>query len=283
MMKAFLGMGLLGSNFVKAMLQKGDTVQVWNRTASKAKALEQYGAKAFDAVENAVQGADIIHVTLKDDATVDEVLEAAAKGLKQGATIIDHTTTSVAGAKQRTTYWRSKGFTYLHAPVFMGPQNALESTGFMLVSGDQSVIEKYEAALSEMTGKLLNFGEEEGKAAGIKLSGNLFLLSLTAGLADALALAKVHGIQPSELLHLFNNWNPGAMVPARLKKIAEAQFDEPSWELNMARKDAGLMLSAAKEGGTDLAVIPAIAAVMDEWIAKGHGNSDWSVIAKDGL
>ena len=63
----------------------------------------------------------------------------------------------------------------------------------------------------------------------------------------------------------------------------EAKFNESSWELNMARKDAGLMLSAAKEGGTELAVVPAIAAVMDEWIAKGHGNDDWSVIAKDGL
>ena len=141
-MKAFLGMGLLGSNFVKAMLKKGDTVQVWNRTASKAKALEQYGAKAFNNVEEAVQGADIIHVTLKDDATVDEVLAAAAKGFQTGAVIIDHTTTSVKGAIQRTAYWKSKGFTYLHAPVFMGPQNALESTGFMLVSGDQSVIER---------------------------------------------------------------------------------------------------------------------------------------------
>lgn len=282
-MKAFLGIGLLGSNFVKAMLQKGDTVQVWNRTASKAKALQQYGAKAFDNVEDAVRGADIIHVTLKDDATVDEVLGTAAGGLKQGAVIFDHTTTSVQGAKQRTVYWRNKGFTYQHAPVFMGPQNALESSGFMLVSGDQAIIEKYTSLLSAMTGKLLNFGAEEGVAAGIKLSGNLFLLSLTAGLADALSLVKVHGIEPSELLHLFNNWNPGAFVPARLKRIMEAKFNEPSWELNMARKDAGLMLSAAKEGGTNLAVIPAIAAVMDEWIAKGHGSDDWSVIAKDGL
>ncbi len=282
-MKAFLGMGLLGSNFVRAMLQKGDNVQVWNRTAAKAKVLEQYGAKAFDKVEDAVHDADIIHVTLKEDDTVHEVLEAAAKGLKQEAVIIDHTTTSVKGAKQRTAYWKSKGFIYQHAPVFMGPQNALESTGFMLVSGDQSIIEKYEPELSKMTGKLLNFGEEEGKAAAIKLSGNLFLLSLTAGIADALALAKVNGVQPSELLHLFNNWNPGAMVPARLKKIAEAKFNEPSWELDMARKDAGLMLSAAKEGNTNLAIIPAIADVMDQWIAKGHGNDDWSVIAKDGL
>jgi 3-hydroxyisobutyrate dehydrogenase len=282
-MKAFLGMGLLGSNFVKGMLQKGDTVQVWNRTASKAKALEEHGAKAFDKVEDAVQGADIIHVTLKDDASVDEVLEAAAKGLKQGAAIIDHTTTSVKGAKQRAANWKNKGFTYLHAPVFMGPQNALEGTGFMLVSGDQSIIKKYESELSKMTGKLLNFGDEEGKATGIKLSGNLFLLSLTAGIADSLALAKVHGVQPAELIYLFNNWNPGAMVPARLKRIAENRFNEPSWELNMARKDAGLMLSAAEEGGTNLGIIPAIAAIMDEWIAKGHGDDDWSVIAKDSL
>jgi 3-hydroxyisobutyrate dehydrogenase len=282
-MKAFLGMGLLGSNFVKAMQQKGETVQVWNRTAHKAKALEQYGAKAFDDIYDAVQGAHIIHVTLTDDATVDEVLASASKGFRPGVVVIDHTTTSVKGAIQRSAYWKSKAFTYLHAPVFMGPQNALESTGFMLVSGDQSVIEKQESALSSMTGKLINFGAEEGKAAGIKLSGNLLLLSVTAGLADALALAKVHNIQASELLTLFNNWNPGAMVPARLKKISEAKFNEPSWELNMARKDAGLMMDAANQAAINLAVIPAIATAMDKWIAKGHGNDDWSIIAKDGL
>ncbi|MDB5278048.1 MAG: NAD(P)-dependent oxidoreductase [Ferruginibacter sp.] len=282
-MKAFLGMGLLGSNFVKAMLQKGEAVQVWNRTAARAKAMEIFGAKAFENSYDAVQGADVIHVTLKDDATVDEVLATASKGFKPGAVIIDHTTTSVLGAVKRTADWKSRGFTYLHAPVFMGPPNALDSTGFMLVSGEQSVIEKHTPALAAMTGKLLNFGAEEGKAAGLKLSGNLFLLSLTAGLADSLALAKVHGISSSDLLTLFNNWNPGVGVPARLKKITEGNFNEPSWELNMARKDAGLMMDAASQASTTLTVIPAIATVMDQWIAKGHGSDDWSVIAKDSL
>lgn len=282
-MKAFLGMGLLGSNFVRAMLQKGETVQVWNRTAAKAKALEADGAKAFENVTEAVRNADVIHVTLKDDDTVDEVLENAAKGFKEGAIIVDHTTTSAKGAIERTKTWKSKGFTYLHAPVFMGPQNALESTGYMLVSGDQSVIEKLQPELSKLTGKFINFGSVEGKAAGIKLTGNLFLISLTAGLSDALALAKAHHIEAGEIVDLFNNWNPGAMVPGRLKKISEGKFNEPSWELNMARKDAGLMMSAAKEAGTKLSVIPGIAEVMDQWIAKGHGSDDWSVIAKDSI
>src|ERR1044071_298564 len=157
-MKAFLGMGLLGSNFVKAMCQKGDDVQVWNRTASKAFALEQYGAKAFNNAADAVRGASIIHLTLKDDASVNEVLEAASAGLIAGTIIIDHTTTSKEGAIQRTKEWKEKGFFYQHAPVFMGPANALESSGFMLLSGDEELIQKIEPELSKMTRKILRFG-----------------------------------------------------------------------------------------------------------------------------
>ncbi len=52
----------------------------------------------------------------------------------------------------------TKGCTYLHAPVFMGPANALESTGIVLVSGNQEVVKKTEPALTRMTGKVVNFG-----------------------------------------------------------------------------------------------------------------------------
>jgi 3-hydroxyisobutyrate dehydrogenase len=280
-MIAFLGMGLLGTNFVRAMIKKGAQVQVWNRTPEKAMALETYGAKAFVNVTDAVNGADVIHLTLKDDATVNEVLAAASPGLKQGAIIVDHTTTSAEGAIQRTREWKERGFTYLHAPVFMGPANALESSGYMLVSGDQTVISKLEPQLSTMTGKVINFGTAEGKAAGMKLIGNIFLVSMTAGLADTLSLAKALDIPVSDVSTLFESWNPASTLQFRLNKIAGGKYDHPSWELNMARKDTGLFMEAAKKGGTKLAVIPAIATEMDRWIEKGHGHEDWTVIGKD--
>lgn len=282
-MKAFLGIGLLGSNFVKAMRKRGDEVQVWNRTASRAKALEAEGAKAFENVTDAVKGADIIHLTLRDDESVDEVLKNAEAGLKPGALIVDHTTTSVDGAIARTEAWKAKGFTYLHAPVFMGPPNALESTGYMLVSGDQTAIKKAEPELSKMTGKLLNLGDQEGKAAGMKLAGNLFLQVMTVGISDMLALAKSLGISGDELEGLFSEWNPAAAMPARLKRILTGNFDQPSWELAMARKDSGLMLAEAEKTGVHLVAIPAIAAEMDKWIEKGYGSKDWSVMAKDNI
>jgi len=282
-MIAFLGMGLLGSNFVRAMINKGGQVNVWNRTTARAMAMEQYGAKAFEHITDAVKDADVIHIVVKDDAAVNEVLAAAKPAMKPGATIIDHTTTSVEGAIQRTAAWKAEGFTYLHAPVFMGPQNALESTGTMLVSGDQEVIRKLEPALATMTGKVMNFGPEEGKAAGIKLIGNLFLITFTAGITDTLSLAKALHISVDDIKNLFDTWNPGALLPNRLARMTAGNFESPSWELNMARKDAGLMMAEAEKGNVTLTVIPPVAAEMDRWIEKGHGANDWTVIAKDAI
>ncbi len=147
---------------------------------------------------------------------------------RPGVTIYDHTTTSIEGAQKRTKDWKAKGITCLHAPVFMGPPNALESTGFMLLSGDPAVLESAKPELSKMTGKLIDLGAETGKATGMKLTGNLFLLSLTAGISDTLAFSKGLGISSAELLQLFADWNPAAAMPARLKKISSGKFDQPS-------------------------------------------------------
>lgn len=279
-MKAFLGTGLLGAGFVRAMISKGEKVQVWNRTFSKAKELEQYGATAFENIADAVKNAEVVHLALKDDDTVDEALAKAEAGLKPGAIIVDHTTTSIEGAQQRTQNWKSKGFQYQHAPVFMGPKNALESTGYMLVSGDQDLIKQLEQQLSAMTGKLVNFGGEAGKAAAMKLTGNLFLVGFNGALADTIAFSNSVGINSQELSQLFAEWNPGNSLPSRLQRMSGDDFSDPSWRLEMARKDTGLFLKEAENRGVRLNVIPGVAALMDEWIEKGYGKEDWTIIGK---
>ena len=280
-MKAFLGMGLLGSHFVRAMIRRGDEMHVWNRTTSKATELEKYGEKAFSNAADAVKGAEFIHVTLKDDDSVNEVLNAASSGFSKGAIIIDHTTTTKEGAIQRTKEWRERGFFYQHAPVFMGPANALEGSGFMLVSGDQELIHKLEISLSNMTGTLLHFGEQPGRAAAMKLVGNTFLVCFTTGIKDTLALGKALDVPLNDITKLFDHWNPGAQLPARLKRMTSGDYTSASWELAMARKDTGLFLETAKKAGIELSLIPGAAALMDQWIKKGFGDNDWTVIAND--
>lgn len=280
MTKAFLGTGLLGAAFTRAMLQRGDTVQVWNRTASRAQALETHGARAFASAADAVAGAALIHVALRDDASVDDVLQSARSGFAPGAVIIDHTTTSKAGAIARTAYWKDQGFAYQHAPVFMGPANALDATGFMLVSGEETLIAELRPELVRMTGKLLELGPEAGKAAATKLAGNAFLVCFMFGLRESLAVGRANGLTAEDMAQLLASWNPAAQTDARLKKLTGTDHDQPSWELAMARKDTQLFLDAAADNDIELTLLPSIAQVMDRWIEKGFGNHDWTVVGR---
>jgi 3-hydroxyisobutyrate dehydrogenase len=273
-MIAFLGMGLLGSNFVRALRQRGVAVQVWSRDSAKAEMLADTGARPFADVAEAVRGAVRVHLTLTDDRAVEDVLARAQ--LAAGAVVVDHSTTSAAGVVARVAHWRERGVTYVHAPVFMGPQNARDGTGIMLLSGAPDVVAKLAPELAPMTGKLIQLGDRVDAGAAYKLMGNLFLMAFTAGIADMLALASTLGVPAAQAASLFDHFNPGTTIGARARRMVEGNFAEASWELAMARKDAGLMLDT----GAPLAVLPAIAKRMDEMIAKGHGHDDWTVIAK---
>ncbi len=282
-MIAFFGTGMLGSGFVRALIKRGEVVAVWNRTHERAAALEAFGAKAFEDPAEAVRGASRVHLSVSDDAAVDDILERARPGLDPNVVIVDHTTTSASGTAARAARWQERKIAFLHAPVFMGPQNALDSTGLMLVSGEPARIDQVAPALELMTGKLLRLGPRPDEAAAFKLMGNCFLMFLTTGLAEMLMLAKVTGVAPEDAVKLFDAFNPGTTIGARAKRMLDGNWSEPSWELAMARKDARLMMEEAAAAKLPLSVLPAIAKRMDEVIADGHGKSDWTVIAKDAL
>jgi 3-hydroxyisobutyrate dehydrogenase len=165
----------------------------------------------------------------------------------------------------------------------MGPQNALESTGIMLASGERARFDQLAPALSQMTGKLVYLGEAPERAAGFKLLGNLFLMFMTSGLGEVLTLAKALGISAADAATLFDTFNPGQTLGPRLQRMLSNDFAKPSWELAMARKDARLMMEEATRAEVPLPVLPAIAQLMDRFIARGHGGDDWMVIAKDAL
>jgi 3-hydroxyisobutyrate dehydrogenase len=282
-MIAYLGLGLLGSSFVRAMLRRGEPVQVWNRSADKARALEAEGAKAFDKVEDAVRGAARVHLTLSDDAAVDDVLERARPALAPNAILLDHTTTSPVGTEARAARFEAAKIAFMHTPVFMGPPNALDATGVMLAAGPRERFELVRPELEKMTGKLVYLGPDPKRAAVFKLLGNLFLIEMMSGVADVFSLAKSAGVAPTDAAGLFDFFNPAALLSQRVKGMLEAEFERPSFTLEMARKDVRLMLESADRAGARLIELPGVATEMDLWLSRGHAKQDWMVIAKDAL
>ena len=277
---AFFGTGLMGSGFVRRLRAKGHDVNVWNRSPAKARALVGDGIRAFDDPAAALAGAERIHLSLSDDASVDAVLEPLAAMIPPGTWIVDHTTTAVAPTAERAARWNARGRTFVHAPVFMGPANAADGTGLMLVSGDKARHDALLPALQQMTGNVLYLGPAPERAAAFKLFGNLTLIGMMGVLGDVNRLAHAVGIPTDEAFSLFKHFNPGQFLPARAARIAAGEFANPSFEVAMARKDVRLMIEEAQRHGVDLFVMPGVAAMFDAAIARGEGALDSAAAAR---
>jgi len=273
---AFLGTGLLGGAMVEGMLRRGDSVTVWNRTESKARALEAFGAKVAATPADAVAGAERIHMTLPDDDVVEQIVAAFRPQLGKEAIVIDHTTSAPRATKARVERLNAAGVKYLHAPVFMSPQMARDSIGIVLASGPQAVYDSVLDALEAMTGEVWYLGERGDLAASYKIFGNSMLFVIAAGVTDVFAMAKGLGISAADALTVFTKFQPAGVIKARGEKMARRDFTA-TFELAMARKDMRLMLEAA--AGQPMTVLPSIAKAMDEAIANGHGKDDLGSIA----
>jgi 3-hydroxyisobutyrate dehydrogenase len=258
------------------MRRRGLAVNVWNRTPSRAFALEADGARAFEDAAEAARGCARAHLCLRDDAAVDAVLDAALPGLAPGTPVVDHTTVLPQKVGARAARLRDLGHPFLHAPVFMGPPQALEASGVMMCSGPRRIVDALRPALEEMSGDLRYLGERDDLAAVYKLVGNAMILAVVGGMSDAFAIAERNGIGRSEAYELFSFYSPAGQIAGRGKRMAAGDY-QPTWTLDMSHKDATLMQATA---GVALPVIDAIEGAMRAAIDRGLGADDLSVIAK---
>lgn len=274
---AFLGTGLIGSGMIEGALRRGLTVTAWNRTSAKAGALAALGARIAPDVASAVRGAERVHLALSADDAVDAVLADVAPHVAPSTIVVDHSTTSPARTKLRAAWADAAGLAFLHAPVFMSPQACRDSTGVMMCAGPRARFEIVEHALAAMTKSLWFVDERPDTAAAFKLFGNTMILTITAGMADMYQLASSLGIRTEDAYALFQRFNPAMTLDVRGAKMARGDFS-PSFAMSMARKDVGLMLEAAD--GAPLAVLPGLAARLDELVRAGLGDLDVGALAK---
>ncbi|MCA9619372.1 MAG: NAD(P)-dependent oxidoreductase [Myxococcales bacterium] len=274
---AVLGMGLLGRGFALNLLDKGHEVRVWNRTESRAASLGDAGARVATSPAEAVKGAERVHLVLKADDAVDAVIEALRPSLAEGTPVVDHSTNLPRRVAERHARLRAEGLRYVHAPVFMGPQNSREATGLMLLSGPEEDEAILRPALETMTGRVIYLGSEPDKAAKLKITGNGMLVMLTAAMGDLFAMGAASGVDHEEILALFEQFAPSAAGMGR-RAVGASRRDPPGFTMTMARKDVGLMLETAGEA-SQLTLLPAVAAAMDRAIAEGRGEEDFTALA----
>ena len=98
------------------------------------------------------------------------------------------------------------------------------------------------------------------------------LFAISGGLADVIAMARANDIDPLEAMSVFTKFQAGNIIAARGPRMARGEVTPASFAVAMARKDVGLMMTAAK--GQPLVALPCVAKRMDEIIGGGRGDED---------
>jgi 3-hydroxyisobutyrate dehydrogenase-like beta-hydroxyacid dehydrogenase len=274
---AFLGTGLLGGALAEAAAKRGDQIVVWNRTIEKAKALEPFGVRVAGSPAAAAQGAARVHLVLKDDAVVEDIIAQLRPELTADTVVVDHTTTQPRLTAARAVRLNAQGVRYLHCPVFIGPAAARARQGTILSSGPKTLFDLVHAPLERMAPRVEYLGEDPGRAAAFKLFGNAMIIGIAALAADVFAIAAGLGIRAEDALKVRDLVSVSGMLGGRAANMASGDYT-PSFELLMARKDIRLMMETA--GDNPLATLPSLAARMDALIAAGYGEFDLAVLGK---
>ena len=100
MQMAWIGTGIMGAPMARRLLRAGHNVTVFNRTRTRAQALEGDGAVVTDSPTQAVSGAEVIFTMVPDTPDVEAVIEQIAPALGPGRLVIDMSTIAPAGAKR---------------------------------------------------------------------------------------------------------------------------------------------------------------------------------------
>jgi 3-hydroxyisobutyrate dehydrogenase-like beta-hydroxyacid dehydrogenase len=280
----FMGLGNMGSAMARNLIEAGHTLSVYNRTRSRAEALQPPAARIAQTPGEAASGAEAIISMLADDHAVEEVVFApggALHTLPTGAVHICMSTISVGLSRRLAEAHKATGGHYVAAPVFGRPEAAAAAKLFVVAAGPPEKIELCQPLFDALGQKTFRAGEEASAANVIKLTGNFLISTVIESLAESFALVRKFGIDPNAFLDVLT----GSLFDTPVYRnygrlIASGEFEPAGFKLRLGLKDNRLLAEAAEEG---VVPMPMAGLVHDRFtaaLAQGLGEADWAAIAR---
>lgn len=198
----YLGLGMMGFPMSRRLLNAGLDVAVWNRSAAKAKALIEAGAKAAANPREVAASVSIIFMCVTDAAAVEDVLfgpDGIASVPGNGKLVVDFS--SIHPDKARAIAARLKtanGMGWIDAPVSGGTKGAEEGTLAVMAGGEAADIERVRPYVLTMARRLTHMGPT-GAGQMTKLCNQVIVGCAMTVLAEATRLAVNSGIDAGKL------------------------------------------------------------------------------------
>jgi 3-hydroxyisobutyrate dehydrogenase len=266
--------GTMGFPMAANLARAGIGVRAWNRSEDKARPLTEEGAQVLSSAAEAASGAGVVLTMMADTDAVLDSIHAAIPSVGADVTWLQMSTIGEAGTDRCIELARERRIAFIDAPVLGTKQPAEEAKLVILASGPGDLRDRVQPIFDAIGSRTMWVGEA-GAGTRLKLVTNSWVLTVTEGAAEAIALAEGLGVDPSLM---FEALEGGALdlpyLRMKGKAILERNF-EPMFRLELAAKDAALVEESAARHDLDLPMFAAIRRRLAEG-AKEHGDKDMS-------
>jgi 3-hydroxyisobutyrate dehydrogenase-like beta-hydroxyacid dehydrogenase len=276
----FIGLGLMGSRFLRRLNADGWSIRGWNRSRTTTLALRNYGFQIDEMLSSLVHGSEVLLSSLADDNAVRAVYlcdDGVFAHVEPQAVILEMSTISPGLSALLHQEAAKRGANLIDLPV-SGSTPAVEAgTVTLFGGGDQEIFNRCVPIFESIARQWYLMGPA---TAGIqmKLVVNLLLGINMEAIAEAVSLGEQLGLDRNVLLDVLPKTT--VIAPAFSGKFSKIKTDDytPQFPLHLMNKDLNLVQNAASQSH---AVLPAASATINTFgkAVGDRGELDISAIA----
>lgn len=275
----FVGLGQMGNAMARNLMKAGHDLHVFDISQSAVDAMVDVGATAAKTAKDAAIGSDVVFSILPVGAIVEQAVFGAdgiAMGLSKDAIFVDMSTILPVETRAIGGRLAGMGLTMVEAPVGRTSDHAIAGTVTFMVGGDAADIERITPYLNAM-GEAITHCGPLGAGGIVKLVNNYISSVSNLVTAEGMALGLAAGVDQDVLVDVISK-TPAGRGHIGTSWPARALVDDPSptFQLDLARKDIGLALSAAAAVKVPMATGSVAREIYSIASAAGRGGDDWT-------
>lgn len=278
----FIGLGVMGQAMAGNLARAGTELVVWNRSPGRAGPLRAAGARVAATPAEVFRQARVVLLMLADGPAVDAVLGRGTPAFAvnvAGHTIVHMGTTAPAYSRALEADVRAAGGGYVEAPVSGSRAPAEAGRLVAMLAGEPAAVAEVRSLLDPMCRQVFLCGPVP-TALLMKLSVNLFLTTMVAGLAETVQFTDRHGLDLADLLAVLDA-SPMASPVSRAKsrQLVERDFAVQASIANVL-ENTRLIADEARRAGLASPLLEAARALYTEALALGHGDADMAAVIR---
>jgi hypothetical protein len=277
----FLGLGTMGREMARRLVDAGHDVVVWNRSPEPVDALVEAGARAADSPADAL-AAPVSFSMLANDEAADAVLSPENLAGDPGRLHVAMASLSPVAADRLVARHAEAGVAYLAAPVLGRFTVAAAGELNIIAAGAAADLERATPYFEILGKRVWTVGAEPRIANVVKAAVNYDIIHAFQAIAESVALVEASGVDAGVFTELLSSTLfPGPVYAGYGAMIAESRYTPPGFTMALGSKDLSLAEAIAAEAGISIPTAPVLRRAFDAALASDDlKDVDWSGVAE---